>query len=51
MGTLLRFALVSDRDYGIESFSSWRERTASDIEIVPIEARLSAETAVTVGGA
>ena len=46
----LRSALVSARGYDTESFSSWVDQIETPIEIVPIEARLTPETAVTVRG-
>ena len=45
-----RSALVSARSYDTESFSRWVDQTDSKIEVVPIEARLSPATAVTVRG-
>ena len=50
MAIPLRSALVSARGYDTESFSSWVNQTETPIEIVPIEARLTPETAVTVRG-
>ena len=50
MARPFRSALVSARGYDTESFSSWVDQTETPIEIVPIEARLTPETAVTVRG-
>lgn len=50
MAIPLRAALVSARGYDTESFSRWGNQTETPIDIVPIEARLTPETAVTVRG-
>ena len=50
MARPLRSALVSARGYDTDSFARWVDQTDSAIEVVPIEARLTPETAITVRG-